>query len=130
MRSHIGRHAHGNAGTSIYEQVGKGRRKHGRLHEALIVVRHPIYCALFHVAHESASQISKAGLSVAHGSWRIAFHTAEIALSIDKRVSHGPRLGHVDQSRVNGSLTVGMIVTAGITADFCALEMFLGWVQR
>jgi len=45
-------------------------------------------------------------------------------------VSHGPRLGHVDERGVNGRLAVGMIVAAGVAANFRALEMFLGWIQR
>src|SRR5690349_1229717 len=71
-----------------------------------------------------------AGLGVTHGSWRIAFDRPEISLAVDQRLTHRPRLSHVNESRINHGFTVGVIVTAGITANLRALTMLPARKER
>src|ERR1041384_8377971 len=64
-----------------------------------------------------------ARLGVTHRRRRIAFDRSEIALPIDKRFTHRPWLSHMYKRRINYRLAMGMIITAGISADFRAFAV-------
>ena len=123
VRRHIGRHADGDAGAAIDEQIRESGRENRRLGAGLVVVRDEIDRVLVHVGHERGAEMRHARLGVTHGGRRIAFDRAEIALAIDQRLAHRPRLRHVDEGRVNHRLAVRVIVTARVAANLRALPM-------
>ena len=123
VRRHVGRHADGDAGAAVDEQIRKGGRENRRLGPRLVVVRDKIDRVLVHVVHERGAEMGHARFGVTHGRRRIAFDRTEIALAIDQAFAHRPRLGHVDERRINHRFAVRMIVTAGVTANLRALTM-------
>ena len=123
VRRHVGRHADGDAGAAIDEEVREGRRENGRLGPRLVVVRDEIDRVLVHVGHERGAEMRHARLGVTHGGRRIAFDGAEVSLAIDQRLAHRPRLRHVDERRVNHRFAVRVIVTARIAANLRAFPV-------
>src|SRR5262249_25275944 len=71
-----------------------------------------------------------ARFGVAHCCRGIALDGAEISLAIDKRFAHGPRLRHVNESRVDHRFTVWVVISAGVTTDFCAFAMLSSREKR
>ena len=71
-----------------------------------------------------------ARFGVTHGSRRIAFHRSKIALPIDQPLAHRPGLRHVDERGVNHRFPVGMIISAGVAANLCALAVLPPWEKR
>ena len=65
----------------------------------------------------------EAGLRVTHGSGRITLDRTEVTLTFNEDFSHGPWLGHVDQSRIDSTITMGVILTHGITNNTRTFEM-------
>ena len=123
VRRHVGRHADGDAGAAVDEQIRKGGRENGRLGPRLVVVRDEIDRVLVHVGHERGAEMRHARFGVTHGRRRIAFDRAEVALAIDERLAHRPRLGHVHERRINHRFAVRVIVTARVAANLRALTM-------
>ena len=64
-------------------------------------------------------------LRITHGSRWVALDRSEVTLAIDESFAHRPVLTHVDESGVNDRLTVGVVVTRGVTANFRALDVLL-----
>ena len=104
-------------------RFGKCRRENRRLGPRLVIVRHEIDRVLLHVGHERGAEMRHARLGVTHRRRRIAFDRTEVALTVDQRFAHRPRLRHVDERRINHRFAVRVIVTARVAANFCALAM-------
>ena len=130
VRRHIGRHADGDAGAAVNEQIWKGGRENSWLSSRLVVVRDKIDRVLLHVGHERGAQMGHARFGVTHGRGRIAFDRSEIALTIDEAFAHRPRLGHVHERWINYGFAVRVIVTAGVTADLRAFTMLSPGKER
>ena len=86
VRRDVGRHADGDAGRAVDQQVRDGRRQDGRLLGGLVVVRDEIDRLLLEVGHHLLGQRLEAGLGVPHGRGRVAVHRAEVALAVHQRV--------------------------------------------
>ena len=123
VRRDVGGHTDGNAGAAIDEKIREGCGKNSRFLAGLVVVGNEIDRALVHVGHESGSEVLQAGLGVSHGGGRIAFHAAEVSLSIDKHFAHGPGLGHVNEGGINRLVAVRMVVAHRFSHDLGALEV-------
>ncbi len=123
VRRHVGRHADGDAGAAIDEQIREGRGKNGRFGAGFVVVRDKVDRVLVHVGHERGAEMRHARLGVTHGGRRIAFDRTEVSLAIDQRFAHRPALGHVDEGGVNHRFTVRVIVTARVAANLRAFPM-------
>src|SRR4030095_16321124 len=78
---------------------------------------------LVHVGHERGTEMGHPRFGVTHCSRWIPFDRAEVALAIDERFAHRPRLRHVDKRGVDHRLAVRMIITTGVTTDFRAFAM-------
>ncbi len=123
MRGHVRRHAHGDTGAAIDEQIGKCRRKNYRFAARLVVVRDEIDGVLFHVLHEEGSQVSHPGFRIPHGRRRVPFDGAEISLAIDQTLTHRPRLCHVNERRIDSLIAMRMVVAHRFSHDLGAFEM-------
>ena len=123
VRRHIGGHTHGDAGAAVDEEVRKRRREDGRLGASFVIIRHEIDRLFVHVLHQRRSEVRETGLGITHGRRGISFHRAEVALTIDQALSHGPRLRHVYQRGIDDRFAVRMIITAGVPADFGAFAV-------
>src|SRR5690606_8343061 len=93
VRGDVRRHADGDAGAAVDEQVGNGGGQDGGLLVGLVVVGDEIDGVLLQVGHQGRTAVGEAGLGVPHRGGRVAFDGAEVALPIDEDVAHGPMLG-------------------------------------
>src|SRR5579884_1167877 len=119
----VGRHADGNAGAAVDEQIWKRGGENGGLGARFVVVGDEVHRLLVHVGHHCGAQMSHARFGITHGRWRIALHRTEVPLAIHERFAHGPGLRHVDQCGVDHRFAVRMIIAARIAADFSAFAM-------
>ncbi len=126
----VRRHANRNPGSTIDQQIWKGSWENSRFGARLVVIRDKVDRVLVHVGHERGAEVGHACFGVTHRRWRIAFDRPKIALSIDKRFAHRPRLRHMDEGGVDYCFAVRMIITAGVAADFRTLAMLSIWKQR
>ena len=91
VRRNVGRHADGDAGAAVDEQIRECARENGRLGSRLVVVRDEIDRVLVHVVHERGAEMRHARFGVTHGRRRIAFDGTEIALAVDQAFRASPR---------------------------------------
>ena len=123
VRRNVGRHADGDAGAAVNEQIWKSSRENGRLGAGFVVIRDEIDRVLVHVGHQRGAEMRHARFGVTHRCRRIAFDRAEVTLAIDQPFAHRPRLRHVDERRIDYRFAVRVIITAGVAADLRALAM-------
>ena len=81
---------------------------------------------MIHVLHEHSTERAQASFGITHRGWRITFHGTKIALSLDQGLTHRPRLGHVNEGRINSLVTMRVIITHGLTDDLGTLEVLAG----
>ena len=125
MRRDIRSHTDGNTVAAVYEKVGETGRKHGRLLERVVEVRIPIDCFLVYVAEHFARDLRKSRFRVTHCRRGIAVHTAEIAVTVYKRLVYREVLRKADESVVNRAVAVRVIFTEHVTDDTRALSVRL-----
>ena len=111
VRRNVGGHTHGDARRTIAQQVRESCRKHGRLLRLAIVVRQEIDGVFVDVAHHFHGERSHTAFGVTHCCGRIVSRGAEIALAVDQRVPHRPRLCHTHQRVVDREIAVRMVLT-------------------
>ncbi len=122
VRREIGRHADGDAGAAVDQEVREGGGEHDRLHVLLVVGGLVIDRVLADVVHQDGAEVGQARLGVPHGRGRIALDRAEVALALDQPLAHRPGLRHVDQGRVDGLVAVGVILLHRVADDTGALR--------
>ena len=110
----IGGHAHGDARGAVDQQVGHLGGQHVRDALGAVVVVDPVDRLLLKVGQELMGQARHAHLGVAHGRGAVAIDGAEVALAVDQHVTHGEVLGHAHDGVVDGTVTVGVVLTDDI----------------
>ncbi len=106
VRRNVGRHADGDAGRSVDQQVGNARGQDFGLDFAIVVVGLEVDGFLVEVFEQRGGDARKAGFGVPVGRGRVAIHRAEVALAFDQRVAQGERLGQAHQGVVDGQVAV------------------------
>ena len=124
VRRNARRHAHGNPGRAVAEEIGKLRRQYRRLVPRLLVVRHIVDRVLFDVGQHLHRRVVHPRLGVSMSRGRIAVQRAEVPLPVHQRVTAAEVLGHADKRRVDRLVSVRMVVAAGIADDLGALAVF------
>ena len=122
VRRNVGRHADGDAGRAVGEQVGERRRQHARLHLAPVVVGAEVDRLLFDALEQIGGRRRDARFRVALGGRVIAVDVAEVALPVDQRVAHGEILREARQRVVDRLVAVRVIVAHGVADDLGALQ--------
>ena len=125
MRRDICRHADRNAGTSVDQQVRQPRRQNCRLLFLTVIVINKIDRIFIEIGHHIHGIRTQARLSITHGSSAVAVHRAEIAMAVDKHITHGKVLRHTDQCIINGEIAMRVIFTHAIADDTGAFFMRL-----
>ena len=92
-------------------KFGNADRKHRWFGHPLVIIRHKIHRVLIHVLPSGRAQMRQPRFGVTHGRRRIVFDRTQVAFAVHEPFTHGPRLRHVHQRRVNNSFAVRMIVT-------------------
>ena len=122
VRGNVGRHADGDAGRAVGEQVGERRRQHRRLHLAPVVVGAEVDRLLFEALEQIGGGRRDARFGVALGGRVIAVDVAEVALPVDQRVAHGEILRQTRQRVVDRLVAVRVIVAHRVADDLGALQ--------
>ena len=116
MRRDAGRHADGDAGRAVGQQVGEGRRQDDRLLSCAVVGGAEVDGVLVDAVEQAPRRLGQPRLGVAHGRGVIAVDVAEVALAVDQRIALGEVLGQAHQ-RVVDRLVAVRVVLADHVAD-------------
>ena len=111
MGRNVGRHADGDAGRAVDQQIGNLRRQHDRFLERPVVVRHKINRILVDIFQHFAGDLSHTHFCITHGSRGVAVDRAEVSVTVNKRIARGEILGQADCRVIYGTVTMGMILT-------------------
>ena len=123
VRRDVRRHAHGDAGRAVQEEVRQLRGEDGRLLERLVVVGHHVDRVLLQVVQELAGRLLHAHLRVAHRGGRVAVDRAEVAVAVDEREAQGEVLGEADDRVVDGRVAVRVVFTDDVADDARGLDV-------
>ncbi len=119
----VGRHADGDAGAAVDQQVRDTGGKHRRLIHGGVVVGILVDRALVDVRHHLFGDLSHLGFGVPHGGGAVAVYRAEVALTVNQGISKRERLRHTYQRVVGGGVTVGVEVLDDLADDTRALPV-------
>ncbi len=125
---YFGGHAHGYAIRTIDQEVWHTRRHHRGFVQRLVVVGLEIDRFLFNVGKNLIGEPRHAHFGVAHCRRRISVNRPEVALTIDQGITHREILCEPDNSVINRSVAVRMILTDDIADD--ARTLFVSLVIR
>ena len=120
VRRDVGRHADGDAGGAIGEQVGEIAGEHRGLLLAAVVVRAEVDGVLVDAVEQLRRDLGQPRLGVAVGGGVIAVDIAEIALAVDQRIADGEVLREAGKRVVDRLIAVGMEVAHGVADDLGA----------
>ena len=112
VRRNVGRHADGDAGGAVQQNIRQARRQHLRLVQRAVEVRHEIDRALPQLAQQHFGVARQARFGITHGGERFRIvRRAPVPLTIHQRIAVGERLRHQHHRFVAGAVAVGMIFT-------------------
>ena len=123
MRRNVRGHADGDTAGAIDEEVREARRKHGRLAFGAVIVVGEIDGVLVDVRQKLVRHFVQARFGVTHGGRRIRVHRAEVALAVDQRQAHRPRLRQTGQCIVDRAVAMGVILTHDVADDTTGLAV-------
>ena len=116
MGRNAGCHTYGNTFGSVYQQIGDFSRKYGGFFFCLIKVGDKIHHIFIQIGKKCfLGNFLKTGFRITHGRSTVTFDVAEVAVTVDQGLAFFEILSHDNQCIVNGTVTVGMIFTHGIT---------------
>ena len=121
VRGDVRRHADGDSGRAVDEQVGEARRQDERLLLGVVVVGREVDRVRVEVAEHLGGDAREAGLRVAHGRRGIVVDRAEVALAVDQRVAHREVLREADQGVVDRRVAVRVVLAHDLADDEGAL---------
>ena len=123
VRRDVGRHADGDAGGAVDEQVGNPRRQHHRLGARAVVVRPERHRRLVDLAQHLVAEARETALGVAHRRGGIAVERAEVAGAVDQRVAQREGLRHADERFVERRVAVRVVVAHHVADHLGALAV-------
>ena len=121
VRRDVGRHADGDAGRAVGEQVREGGGQHHRLLLGAVVVVAEVDGVLGEALHQRRGGGGEAGLGVALGGGVVAVDVAEVALAVDQRVADVEVLREPGQRLVDRAVAVRVVVAHHLADDLGAL---------
>ncbi len=117
VRRDVGRHADGDPGGAVDEQVREARGQDERLGRGLVVVGTEVDGLRLDVAEHLLGEALEAGLGVAHRRRRVVVDRAEVALAVDERVAQGELLRHPHERVVDRLVAVRVVLAHHLADD-------------
>ena len=121
VRRDVRRHANGDAGGAVDEQVGEACGEDKRFAARAVVVGREVDRVHVEIAQHLRGDAGEAGLGVAHRGRRIVVDRAEVALAVDQLVAHREVLRHPHERVVDRGVAVRVIVAHHLADDLGAL---------
>ena len=125
----VRRHADGDAGGAVDEEVREAGREDERLDGGVVEVRTPVDRLLVDVGEEEVGEALEAALGVPVRGGRVAVDRAEVALPVDERVAEVPVLREADERVVDRGVAVRVVLLQDLADDAGALRVALVVVQ-
>ncbi|MBG9885180.1 hypothetical protein ABE10_00975, partial [Bacillus toyonensis] len=122
VRGHVRRHADGDPGRAVHEEVGEGGGEDRGLLELPVVVGHEVDDVLVEALGESECGGSEACLGVARGGGAVVERT-EVPVSVDERDTQGPGLGEAHEGVIDGGVSVWMELSHHLSDHARALDV-------
>ena len=122
----IGRHADGDAGGTVDQQVRQAGREDRGLPFRFVVVGDEIDRFLVEVGEQLMSDLRHAHFGVAHGRRGVAVDRTEVALPVDEHVAQREWLRHAHDRVVHGGIAMRVVFTDDVADD--AGGFFIGFV--
>ncbi len=113
----VGRHADGDPGAAVDEQLRHLGRQHDRLLGRAVVVGAKVDRPLLDLVEQVHRQRRQARLGVAVRGRRIAVERAEVAVPVDQRDAHRERLRQADHRLVAGRVAVRVELAEHVPHD-------------
>ena len=117
VRWNIGRHADGDAGRTIDQEIRNPGRHYRWFEFRLIVVGDEIDGFLVDIGKQFMGDARHSDFGVSHRGRCIAIHRAKVSLPVDQHETHRKRLRHPHQRVVNGGIAMGVIFADHIADD-------------
>ena len=121
VRRDVRRHAHGDAGRAVGEQVGECGRQDHRFFAFAIIGLAEIDGILVEAAHQFGGDLGQARFGVSHRGGVIAVDVAEVALPVDQRVALREILREADQRVIDRLVAMRVIFADDVADDARAL---------
>ena len=122
----VRRHADGDPGGSVDEQIGESGRQDQRLGQRPVVVGPEIDGFLVDVGKQLIRDARHADLGVTHGRGIVAVDRAEVALAVDQRVADRKILHQTHDRVVDRGVAVRMVFADDVADD--ARRLLVGLV--
>ena len=116
VRRNVGRHAHGDAGAAVHQQVRQARGQHLRLLARVVEVRAEIHRAPIDVRQHLHRDARQPDFGVAIGGGVVTVDAAEVALAVHQRIAQRKLLHHAHHRVVHAAVAV-RVVAAQHVAD-------------
>ena len=117
MRRDVGGHAHGDAGSPICQQAGKGRRKDRGFFEAAIVVGAKIDGVFVQAHQKRLRRCGHPRFGISGGSGVIAIDVAEVPLPVNERVANVEVLCQTGHRIIDCGIAVRVEVAHRVATD-------------
>ena len=127
VRRNVCGHTDSNTGCSVYQKIRIAGRKHRRLFLSLIEVWYKINGIFIDVREHLHGNFTKSCLCISHCSGTVTVDGTKVSMTINKRISCRPVLCHVDQCSIDGTVSMWMVFTHGITDN---TRTFSVWLVR
>ena len=123
VRRDVGRHADGDAGRAVDQQVRQPRRQDDRLGLGAVVVRPERNGGLLDLGEHLVADPREPALGVAHGGGAVAVERSEVARAVDQRIAQRERLRHADERFVERRVAVRVVAAHHVADDLRALPV-------
>ena len=87
VRRNVGRHAHGDAGRAVDQQVREARGHDQRLFFAAVVIGAEINGFFVQIGEQFVRDFGQADFGVAHGGGVVTVNRAEVALAVHQHMA-------------------------------------------
>ncbi len=119
-----GSHTYGDTLGTVYQEVRNLHRKYRGLLFRLVKVWHKVHHIFVEIPQKRfLRHLLQTRLSITHGSGAVTFDIAEIAVAIYKGHPFLEILAHDHQCVVDGTVSMGVVFTHGISHDTGALPV-------